>query len=124
MSDATPAPMPADTRRLSGDPEFDRDYDVQHWRPLVNWLLAIPQWIVLYVLGIVAGVLWFISFFIVLFTKRNPFFGFQTMILRYKWRVFSFCGVHAERVPAVRLRDDARARGLDPPRSTSRTPAR
>jgi roadblock/LC7 domain-containing protein len=72
--------------------EFERDYDVQNWRPVVNWLLAIPQWIVLYVLGIVAFVLWVISLFVILFTQRNPFVGFQTMYLRYYWRVASFAG--------------------------------
>jgi hypothetical protein len=70
--------------------EFERGHDVQNWRALVNWLLAIPQWIVLYFLGIAAGVLWLISFFIVLFTRRNPFVGFQTMYLRYNWRVTSY----------------------------------
>ena len=90
MSDTTPAiPSPP-----SGpvDLQFDRGYEVQNWRPLVNWLLVIPQWIVLYILEIVAFVLWFISFFTVLFTRKNPFVGIQTMILRYTWRVYSFAG--------------------------------
>ena len=77
----------------------NRDYEVQNWRPLVNWLLAIPQWIVLYVLGIVAFVLWVVSLFIVLFTKRNPFLGFQTMFLRYYWRVSSFAGFMRNEYP-------------------------
>jgi roadblock/LC7 domain-containing protein len=94
MSDTTPAAPPPPPPGPGGSGpvtlELDRDYDVQNWRPLVNWLLAIPQWIVLYILGIVAAVLWIISFFTVLFTRRNPFLGVQTMILRYNWRVTSF----------------------------------
>ena len=90
MTDTTPAPIPPTPGGYPVTLEFDRGYDVQHWRPLVNWLLAIPQFIVLWVLGIVAGVLWFISFFTVLFTKKNPFVAVQTMILRYNWRVLSF----------------------------------
>src|SRR4051812_50210752 len=95
MTDVTPPPPspPSSPGGSSGGTdypihlEYNRDYDVQNWRPLVNWLLAIPHWIVLYLLGIVAFVLWFISLFIVLFTQRNPFVGFQTMYLRYYWRV-------------------------------------
>ena len=91
--------------------EFNRDYDVQNWRPLVNWLLAIPQWIVLYVLGIVAFVLWFVSLFVVLFTQRNPFLGFQTMYLRYYWRVSSFAGFMRNEYPPFDFATDDAARG-------------
>src|SRR5437016_3144666 len=104
MSDTTPTPPPPASPPPVPSPgglggsdypvnlEFERGYEVQNWRPLVNWLLAIPQWIVLYVLGIVAFVLWVISLFVILFTQRNPFVGFQTMYLRYYWRVTSFAG--------------------------------
>ena len=68
-------------------------------------------------------VLWIVSFFTVLFTEQNPFLGFQTMYLRYYWRVSSFVGVHAQRVPAVRLRDRHRLPWCPtPPWSTSRIP--
>ena len=111
MSDTTPtppppAPPPAPSAGGFGgggdypvNLEFNRDYDVQNWRPLVNWLLAIPQWIVLYILGIVAFVLWVVSLFVVLFTERNPFLGFQTMYLRYYWRVSSFAGFMRNEYP-------------------------
>jgi hypothetical protein len=88
-----PPPMSPEYGASGGYPvvlEFERGYEVQNWRPLVNWLLAIPHLIVIYVLAIVASVLWFISFFTVLFTRRNPFLGVQTMILRYNWRVYSY----------------------------------
>ena len=90
MTDATPVPVPPPPGGYPVTLEFDRGYDVQHWRPLVNWLLVIPQFIVLWVLSIVAGIVWFISFFTVLFTRKNPFVAVQTMILRYNWRVLSF----------------------------------
>src|SRR5262245_29328800 len=70
--------------------DFDSEHNVQNWRPLVNWLLAIPQWIVLWVLGIISFLLWIAAFFTVLFTQRNPFVGFQTMYLRYEWRVVAY----------------------------------
>jgi hypothetical protein len=93
MTDSTPGPPPPPPSAGSGYPvtlDFERGFEVAHWRPLVNWLLVFPQVIVLYVLGIVAWVLWLISFFTILFTKRNPFVGFQAMVLRYQWRVQSF----------------------------------
>jgi hypothetical protein len=101
-----PAPPPAPAGGGGGtgggypiDLEFNRDLDVANWRPLVNWLLAIPHWIVLYLLGIVAFVLWIVSLFTVLFTQRNPFLGFQTMYLRYYWRVASFAGFMRNEYP-------------------------
>jgi hypothetical protein len=72
--------------------EFNRDYRVANWRPLVNWLLAIPQLIVVSVLQYVWYVLVIISFFAILFTKKIPsgVFGMMAMYHRYTWRVNSF----------------------------------
>jgi uncharacterized membrane protein HdeD (DUF308 family) len=72
--------------------DFERPLEVPRWRPLVNWLLVIPQLIVVQVLGFVYGVLALVSFFTVLFTKQVPdgIFGVQAMIDRYSWRVTSF----------------------------------
>ncbi len=112
---ATPPPMPG------GSPSsypinlaFQRDLDVQNWRPLVNWLLAIPHLIVLYGLGIAAGVLWLISFFTILFTKKNPFLGFQAMVLRYQWRVFSYVYWMRNEYPPFEFTVTARDNGVDP----------
>ena len=43
--------------------------------------------------------LWIVSLFVVLFTERNPFLGFQTMYLRYYWRVSSFAGFMRNEYP-------------------------
>ena len=72
------------------DLTFDRGLEVSRWRPLVNWLLVFPHWIVLYFLNLAANILAFLSLFVILFTGQNPFVGFQTMVLRYQWRVTSF----------------------------------
>jgi Domain of unknown function (DUF4389) len=123
MTDVTPpppSPPPAPAGGPTGGPvypihlEYDHDYDVQNWRPLVNWLLAIPHWIVLSVLGLVAFVLWFVSLFIVLFTQRNPFVGFQTMYLRYYWRVSSFAGFMRNEYPPFDFATDGAAAVADP----------
>jgi roadblock/LC7 domain-containing protein len=87
---AAPAPVPSGSYPVSLD--LTSPLEVQRWRPLVNWLLAIPQFIVVGVLGVVAEVLWIVSFFTVLFTKNIPegIYNFQVMYLRYNWRVTSF----------------------------------
>jgi hypothetical protein len=72
--------------------DFEHDDVVSRWRPLVNWLLAIPQLVVVYLLAIVERALAILSFFFVLFTKRIPdsIFDFRVMTHRYQWRVGSF----------------------------------
>ena len=113
----TPAPPPPPAASPSGYPinlEFQRDLDVQNWRPLVNWLLAIPHLIVLYGLGIAAAVLWIISFFTILFTKKNPFLGFQAMVLRYEWRVLSYVYWLRNEYPPFDFTSTAGDNRLDP----------
>lgn len=72
--------------------ELEHDLAVERWRPLLNWVLAIPHFVVLYVLGIVVNVVVFLAFFPVLFVGRHPrgLFDFQTMYWRYTWRTMSF----------------------------------
>ncbi len=48
MLDATPA-YPAQY-------SFDPPEKIANWRPLVQWLLALPHWVILYVLRIVSNV--------------------------------------------------------------------
>jgi roadblock/LC7 domain-containing protein len=71
---------------------LDAPLEVANWRPLVHWLLAIPHFFILNVLGAVNGVLTFISFFAILFTKQVPrgIFDFMVMVMRYQWRVTTF----------------------------------
>ena len=53
---------------------FDVEYPekLSHWKVLLKWLFVIPQLIVVYLLQIVLGVMVFIAFFAILFTKRWP----------------------------------------------------
>jgi hypothetical protein len=87
---------------------------VQNWRPLVHWLLVVPHLVVLWVLGIASGFLWFVSFFTVLFTRRNPFLAFQAMVLRYQWRVFSYAYWMRNEYPPFDYTTTARDDGIDP----------
>ena len=84
MAMATP-PYPA---RL----EFDADRHITQWRPLVQWLLAIPQFMISRALQALRGVLTLLSFFTVLFTERIPrqLFDMIAMTYRYEWRSVSY----------------------------------
>lgn len=72
--------------------DLPRPERIANWRPLVHWLLAIPQLIVAGVLQAVAGVIVFIGFFAVIFTRRWPasLLGFLAMTYRYSMRTTSY----------------------------------
>jgi hypothetical protein len=83
MSESADAPVRLD---------FSGPLEVSRWRPLINWIIAIPHFLVLWVLGVLAGVCLFVSFFTVLFTKQIPpqLFDIIVMTMRYSWRVASY----------------------------------
>lgn len=74
---------------------------IDRWRPFVQWLLAIPHFVVLYVLQIVAEVLAIVSWFVILFTGKLPagIAGFQALYLRYGNRVSIYVGFLREEYP-------------------------
>jgi hypothetical protein len=72
--------------------DLEHPLEVPRWAPFVQWFLAIPHFVVLWVLGMVAGVCAFIGFFAVLFTGRVPagLFDVQVLYWRYQWRTYSY----------------------------------
>ena len=68
---------------------------IDNWRPLVHWLLAIPHFIVMYVLTLVAEVCALIAWFAILFTGRYPrgLFDFVEGVLRWQNRVVGYAFV-------------------------------
>ncbi len=80
---------------------FDASERVANWRPLVNWLLAIPHLLVVTALRYVAQVLAVVSWFIILFTGRLPteLANFQVMYMRYYLRTGVFAGFLREEYP-------------------------
>lgn len=74
---------------------------VANWRPLVQWILAIPQMFIAYVLSFVAQVLALVSWFIILFTGKLPrgIADFQCMALRSYTRVGAYAGFLHETYP-------------------------
>jgi hypothetical protein len=71
---------------------FDAPEKVANWRPLVNWLLAIPHFVILYFLRIISQAVGIISWFIIVFTGSLPegLANLQTMYVRYELRVYTF----------------------------------
>ena len=67
---------------------------IANWRPLVQWLLAVPHWIIVSVLGYVTAAVSLISWFAILFTGRLPagLANFQIMYLRYSARLNAYAG--------------------------------
>ncbi len=90
--------------------------EIARWRPLVHWLLAIPQLLIVNVLQMLRGVLQFISFFTVLFTKSIPrsLFDVMVMTMRYQWRVNSYVLFMRESYPPFDFRPASEDDGADP----------
>jgi hypothetical protein len=66
---------------------FDVEYPerLSRWKIFVKWLLAIPHFIIVYLLQIVAGVLVLVAFFAILFTKKWPRGLFDFMLQIERW---------------------------------------
>jgi hypothetical protein len=91
--EATAPPPPPPT---SGPPpiaasdypvRFDVEYPerLSRWKIFLKWLFAIPHLIIVYLLLAVAGILQFIAFFAILFTKRWPRGLFDFTVQIYRW---------------------------------------
>jgi uncharacterized membrane protein HdeD (DUF308 family) len=91
MEAATPAPPVAPS---DYPVRFDVEYPerLSRWKIFVKWLLAIPHLIIVYLLLTVAGVLQFIAFFAILFTKKWPrgLFDFTVQIYRWSANVYAY----------------------------------
>jgi roadblock/LC7 domain-containing protein len=107
MSTATPYPT-----RL----EFSGELRIARWRPLVQWLLAIPQLAVANALGTLRHVLTVVALFTVLFTRRipRPLFDAIAMTLRYEWRVISYALFLRKEYPPFDFQPSAEDDGVDP----------
>ena len=63
----------------------DAERDLNRWLPLVKWLLAIPHYIVLAVLGLIAIFVVVIAWFAILFTGRYPQALFDYVVGVGRW---------------------------------------
>jgi hypothetical protein len=66
---------------------YDIEYpgELSRWLIFVKWLLAIPHYVVVYLLGILSNVCTIIAFFSILFTKRYPRGLFDFVVGVNRW---------------------------------------
>jgi hypothetical protein len=75
---------------------------IARWRPLFQWVVAIPHFIVIYALNVVSQVVGLISWFAILFTGKLPegLANAQCMVHRYSTRVYTYAaGLHDQYPP-------------------------
>ena len=91
-------PQPAQPAQPTPQSDYPVRFDIEYpetlsrWKIFVKWILAIPHFIIVYLLQAVAGVLVFIAFFAILFTKKWPrgLFDFTVQIERWTANVFVY----------------------------------
>jgi uncharacterized protein DUF4389 len=87
MTDAYPPFSLADDPNYPVRVTIDYPERIANWRPLVQWLLAIPYLIVAGIIYTVTYVMTIAAFFTVLFTKRIPREIFDLMIPGLNWQL-------------------------------------
>jgi len=85
-----------------------RQAEYRRLLPLVKWLLLIPHYVVLSVLGLAAFVVIVVSWFAVVRTGRYPrgVFDFVVGVLRWGWRVAAYHFLMTDRYPPFTLDDE------------------
>ena len=91
---ASPDPKMGALMNYPATIEVETPEEIDRWRTLVQWLMAIPHLIIASVLQYVAGAAAVISWFIILFTGKLPpgIANFQAMVLRYATRAQTYAG--------------------------------
>jgi hypothetical protein len=86
--------QPSGASAVGGDEMYvvDSPYEVANWRPLVHWLMYIPHHIIVYVLYLLAGVVFIIYWVALLITGQlhKGMYGILAMLVRYAARAQSF----------------------------------
>jgi Domain of unknown function (DUF4389) len=85
----------------------ERDPDLSRWLWVVKWLLLLPHYVVLVLLGLAAFLLTIVAFFAILITGRYPrgIFEFNVGVLRWTWRVmfYGYWALGTDRYPPFSL---------------------
>ncbi len=85
-------PSTDETQSVHLEVDYPDATQLHRWLPLVKWLLAIPHYIVLAVLGLVAVLATIIAWFAILFTGTYPrgLFDFVVGVGRWSARVWAY----------------------------------
>jgi hypothetical protein len=91
-------------------------YDLQRWRPLVNWVLYIPHGIVLYALQILSRAVFVVYWVMLIATgKLHPgLYGMMVMYERYNARANGFLLGYSEVYPPFDFSSDTADNGAYP----------
>lgn len=87
MTDAYPPFSLADDPNYPFRLSVDYPAHMANWRPLVQWLLAIPYLWIAGLLYWLTGALTIVAFFTILFTKRIPRGVFELMVPGLRWNL-------------------------------------
>ena len=101
--------------------ELRADRHITRWRPLVQWLLAVPHLMIAYALRTLRQVLTLISFFTVMFAEQvpRPLFDAIVMTYRYEWRAMSYAFFMHEDYPPFDFALSSEDDGAEPHTSLS-----
>ncbi|HEX7483677.1 MAG TPA: DUF4389 domain-containing protein [Candidatus Saccharimonadales bacterium] len=91
LTDRYPSTVDKQSVKLELDyPDVKKD--LRRWMPLVKWFLAIPHYIVLFVLTVAAMFVTIVAWFAILFTGHYPkgMFEFVTGVFRWNFRVTAY----------------------------------
>jgi len=96
--------------------DFHADREMKRWRPLAQWLMAVPHLMIANALSSLRSVLTLISLFTVLFTEKipRPLFDMITMTYRYEWRSVSYALFLHEDYPPFDFEPSASDDGAEP----------
>jgi hypothetical protein len=92
---------------LDGDPSYPATFDIAYpedharWRPLVQWFLAIPVYVVASALMYLAEIIVFFAFFTILFARKFPEGMFKLALIPMRWqaRVNAYMGFLTTKYP-------------------------
>jgi hypothetical protein len=85
-------PSTVETQSLHLEVDYPEVGQLNRWLPLVKWLLAIPHYIALVVLGVIAILATIVAWFAILFTGTYPrgMFDFVVGVGRWATRVWAY----------------------------------
>ena len=99
-------PATDDDQAVHLDMPYPEEGDINRFMPIVKWILAIPHFIVLYVLSLIVLVISFIAWLAILIVGRYPrgMFDFTVGVMRWSNRVTAYAFVlTTDRYPPFRL---------------------
>ena len=99
-------PATDDEQAIHLDMSYPDEGDINRFMPIAKWILAIPHYIVLYVLSLIVLIVSLIAWFAILIVGRYPrgMFDFTVGVMRWSNRVTAYAFVlTTDRYPPFRL---------------------